>query len=219
MIKYMPLLFCFTLLLFLLLPNDVLANCQKFDSVVKKAFYKYFGDTFPYWFSIATLEVESNCKWIDKSLDGHGSIGYAQLTEKFLDQDGSLSKLFPDWKKPYSSDHFYAFAYVIKNKHRLNKSPDKKLWLTYQMYNSGYHPVLDCLRINSWRWEDCKYSCSKCRELGGKKCRGEVCVWKEGSQCKQKRHACDINYTYSVKIWNYSHKYKPVNFHSNWIFW
>ena len=54
--------------------------------------------------------VETDCRW-RMSVDGHGSVGYFQLTPKFLDR--YLRPLFPDYDKPYSKQHIEAAIYYI----------------------------------------------------------------------------------------------------------
>jgi hypothetical protein len=185
----------FTLLLCLCIWQLSLAldNCQSIEAPTKEATEKVISSSYPYWYNIALAKKETNCRWLT-SLDGHGSVGYFQLTPKFLDP--ILRPLYPDYTKPYSKDHFYAFAYYIKTLHKSN--PSGKLFITYQRYNGGDWVLKECKRAGVYEWDKCRQACR----------RGNVCVWKSNGVCKQYRSACDINYEYSLLIYKYGQKYK-----------
>lgn len=184
--SYIVLLFFYTLAWSS--PSDK-DNCLKILEPTKQASVKVIAEDFPWWFNLGLAKTETNCKW-KTSLDGHGSVGYFQLTPKFLDT--LLRPIYPDYTKPYSTQHFYAFAYYLKT------ILMKPLWITYQRYNGGDWVLKECNRAGSFKWEDCKKECR----------RGMVCVWKVGAECKQYRSACDINYSYSLKIYKNGLKYK-----------
>jgi hypothetical protein len=177
-------------------------NCLNIEASTKEATYKVISDKFPYWYNLALAKKETNCRWLT-SLDGHGSVGYFQLTPKFLDP--ILRPLYPDYTKPYSKDHFYAFAYYIKSLHSTN--PSNKLFITYQRYNGGDWVLKECKRASVYDWHKCKQACR----------RGIVCVWKVNGVCKQYRNACDINYEYSLLIYQYGQKYKKGT--DYFLFW
>ena len=192
MTRFIVLLFLFILVLFLPLAKAE-DRCLFLARPIQEASFKYISKDFPYWYNIGLAKKETNCKWI-KSLDGHGSVGYFQLTPKFLDT--LLRPLFPDYDREYSKDHFYAFAYYLRS--LIETSPVKKLWVIYQLYNGGDWVVKECKRAGSWEWVKCKEQCK----------RGVVCVWKTKEGCRQYRSACDINYEYSLKIHQFGQKYK-----------
>ncbi len=166
-----------------------LDNCLEIEAQVKDATQRLLSNDYPYWYNLALAKKETNCRWLT-SLDGHGSIGYFQLTPKFLDP--ILRPLYPDYTKPYSKDHFYAFAYYLKS------LQSDKLFITYQRYNGGNWVLKECKRAGVYEWSKCKQACM----------RGNVCVWKVNGECKQYRSACDINYSYSLLIYKYGQKYK-----------
>jgi hypothetical protein len=168
-------------------------NCLNLETSVKEATERLLSNKFPYWYNLALAKKETNCRWL-QSLDGHGSIGYFQLTPKFLDP--ILRPLYPDYDKPYSKDHFYAFTYYVKSLHSSN--PSGKLFLTYQRYNGGDWVIKECRRAGAYDWNKCKQACR----------RGMVCVWKVKGECRQYRSACDINYEYPLLIYKYGQKYK-----------
>jgi hypothetical protein len=168
-------------------------NCDKIEATTKEATENVISNKYPYWYNVALSKRETNCRWIT-SLDGHGSVGYFQLTPKFLDP--MLRSLYPDYDKPYSKDHFYAFSYYIKSLH--NSSPSNKLFIVYQRYNGGDWVLKECRRAGVYDWSKCKQYCM----------RGNVCVHKINGECTQYRSACDINYGYSLTIFNYGQKYK-----------
>ena len=189
----MQLLFCFTLGLYSASANE---NCYKIEPYIKESHRKVIDKEYPYWYGVAQAEKETNCRW-KTSLDGNGSIGYFQLTPKFLDP--ILRPIYPDYDKPYSIQHFYATAYYMKT--LIFTSPEKKLWIAYQRFNGGNWVVKECNKAKSTKWEKCKAECR----------RKNVCVWKKDSKCMQYRNACEINYDYSLKIYNLAKKYKTTD--------
>jgi hypothetical protein len=163
-------------------------RCDSLVNPVKEASQHYLGERFPWWYNVGVGKKESGCRWV-KSLDGNGSVGYFQLTPRFL--DNMLRPLFPDYDKSYSKQHFYAFAYYVRVLYE--NSPARKLWVVYQQYNGGRWVIRECERAGSWKWEDCYQECN----------RRDVCVWMTSGGCKEWRSACDINYEYSLNVWEY----------------
>jgi hypothetical protein len=177
-------------------------NCLLIEEQTKEATKRVISDKFPYWYNVGLAKQETKCRWLS-SLDGHGSVGYFQLTPKFLDP--ILRPLYPDYTKPYSKDHFYAFAYYLKTLQ--NSNPSGKLFITYQRYNGGDWVLKECKRAGAYDWYKCRQACR----------RGYVCVWKVRGVCKEYESACDINYNYSLNIFNYGQKYKKGL--DNFTFW
>jgi hypothetical protein len=170
-----------------------LDRCDSLVGQVKSASQYYLGKEFPWWYNVGVAKKETNCKWV-MSADGHGSVGYFQLTPKFLDR--MLRPLFPDYDKPYSRQHFQAFAYYVGV--LLKSSTVKKLWVVYQRYNGGDWVVRECQRAGCWVWEECYRQCR----------RGNVCVSMTASGCRQWRSACEVNYGYSSRVWQFGLEWK-----------
>ncbi len=193
----------FVLLLFLPLVSFA-SNCKFYSAFVRKAHRFYFGVDYPYWFSVAQLKVESNCRWV-RSRDGHGSVGPAQITPKFWDE--ILRQKYPFWGiKP--SQYFMAHAYILWKMHKRNKC--KSLFITYQCYNRSCYKVL----------KETKGCCSwyqgyeVCKRTGR-----NICVWRSKTgKCLQYRSECDINYNYSRKIYKYG-KRMTLWKTNRWRFW
>jgi hypothetical protein len=200
MTRYIVLLYLFISGLSLLWANS---RCLKLEPAIRKATERYIAKDYPVPYNVATAEKESSCWW-QESTDGHGSVGYFQLTPKFLDT--LLRPLFPDYTKPYSKDHFYAFAYYLNTLIKSNPAP--RLWVVYQRYNGGNWVIRECRRAGSWEWEKCLQFCR----------RGQVCVKKPGTECKQYRSACEINYEYSLLIHRYADKYRRGD-DGRWRYW
>jgi len=184
---FMRLFFSLLLLWHLSLANP-LETCIRIADKTKLATARYFASDFPYWYNIGLAHTETKCRFVI-SKDGYGSVGYFQLTPKFLDP--TLRPYFPKYTENHL-DHFYAFAYYLRS---LYKEP---LWIMYQRYNGGDLVLRECSRANSMRWEDCKAQCK----------RKDVCVWFDGLTCKQYRNACDINYSYSKKVYQNGQYYR-----------
>ncbi len=168
---FMRLFFSLLLLLLSSLVNArPLETCIRIADKTKYATERFFGKDFPYWYNIGLAHTETRCRFV-VSKDGHGSVGYFQLTPKFLDP--ILKPHFPKYTENHI-DHFY------------------------QRYNGGNLVLRECQRANSLKWEDCKAQCR----------RKDVCVWFDGLTCRQYRNACDINYSYSKKVYQNGQYYK-----------
>jgi len=181
--------FIFLALLLSLRESYSFDRCSKYVKEVKKAHRLYFGIDFPYWYSMAQLRVESNCIWRAFSKDGWGSVGPAQITPSFWGRE--LSRILPDWKESPPS-YFMAQAYILRKAYDYGKC--KKLYEMYQCYNRN------CRKVDSENWPVCKW------EFGLENCmkRPErVCVYKKDGKCLQYKTSCDINYEYSLKIYNF----------------
>jgi hypothetical protein len=171
------------------------SECGKLISKVKQASEFVLGLEYPYWYNLGQIEAETNCRWLT-SLDGWGSVGYAQLTERFLPW---LSEKFPNWKVKGHMDHFMAQAYLIKQ--LIGQINCKRLWCVYQCYNRS------CWKVNR---EAVQAGCvwEKAFELCNERYAENVCVWKLDGKCSQWRTNCDINYNYGYKTWKNGIKYK-----------
>ena len=179
--------------------------CKKWSIKVRQSHEFFFGLDYPYWFSVAQLYIESNCRWIT-SLDGIGSIGPAQITPQWWDKE--LSKYFLEWKLKDSTDYFFAQAYILYKLHKLNKC--QKLFITYQCYNRSCSKVIKETK-GCCSWGQGYFTCKqKYDEI--------ICVWEKNGICKQYRSSCDINYNYSKKIFKNGIKLKEWET-NRWKFW
>lgn len=175
-------------------------NCLKFNDIIKNASYELLGINYPYWYNISLMYVESNCKWVIGK-DRHGSIGYAQIIPSLWDR--YLLKYYPEYKVKDHLHHFYAFIFILKvykqhlEKHNLCKN---KLWVLYQMYNGGFLVLKECNKSNSCEWNKCKEFCN--RKID--------CIYydKSNNTCKQYKSLCDVNYSYSHKVFNHGNRIK-----------
>lgn len=195
--------------LIFLLPSLLFASdCRKFILKVKSASDFILGINYPWWYNVGQLEVESNCIW-RTSLDGWGSIGYAQITPKFWDK--TIGKLYPNWKIKDSTDYFLAHAYVIKT--CLDSAYcNKNLWNVYQCYNRNCSKVNREAREASCNWDKALNICYN-------KYLENICVWNVGSKCRQWRTNCDINYNYGFKVWKFGKKYNPGIVEKEFSYW
>jgi hypothetical protein len=123
-------------------------------------------------------------------------VGYAQLTPKFLPW---LGEKFPNWRVKDHIDHFNAQAYLIKQ--LLGQVVCKKLWNVYQCYNRSCWKVNSEAREGRCNWEKALKVCNE-------KYNQSVCVWMTASGCRQWRSACEINYEYSIKVWQVGQKWR-----------
>lgn len=171
------------------------SDCRRLIPKVKSASEFILGVDYPWWYNVGQLEVESSCLW-RTSLDGWGSIGYAQITPTFWDR--VLSKFFPDWKRVGHQDHFLAQAYIVRE--CIRQAYCRKLWNVYQCYNRSCQKVnLEAMRANC-NHEKAYRVCLESPQF--------VCVWrKQDGSCRQWRNSCDINYSYGLKVYIAGRKY------------
>lgn len=176
------------------LPSSVKNRCLALTSYADYTSLRLYDNTSLTPVILALYTKESSCKWTI-SKDGYGSIGYGQLTPKFLDK--LLIPVAPDYKR-VEKQYVYATGYYLKYIHeRLN--PYDKWWITLQIYNGGNGVIEHCKKSNSTTWSNCLFNCNKSPS---------ICVWKVDDNCKQYRDGCEINYEYSVKTYTYYIQYK-----------
>jgi hypothetical protein len=195
--KFTILLFFFVLVLF----SHLAKACNLLK--IRQAHEWFFGIDYPYWFSVAQAKIESNCRWIT-SLDGHGSIGYFQITPKWFEEE--LKKAgFYHWQEKDHIDYYFSHAYILFKLHKLNKC--RLLYITYQCYNRSCQKVLK--ENSSCKWDEGYINCLQNDN--------QVCVHKKDGICIQYRSACEINYSYSLKI--YKEGKSLEEWKSRWFFY
>ncbi|MEM1660851.1 MAG: hypothetical protein QXR17_06915 [Candidatus Bathyarchaeia archaeon] len=196
------------LLFFLIFVEDgyCAERCKKLLLKVKSASEFILGIDFPWWYNLGQIEAESNCMW-RTSLDGWGSVGYAQITPRFWDR--VLKKYFPNWQVNVS-EYFYAHAWVVK--YYISQSKCKKLWEVYQCYNRNCQKVNREAVMGNCEWSRARSVCFDRYDM-------MVCVWRRGSECVQYRSSCDINYSYGYKVWRNGRKYAGGVFEKVWRYW
>lgn len=176
------------------MPTLSVAKCTPYIFEVRRWHTKYFGLNFPYWYSVAQIEVESNCTNII-SKDGVGSEGLPQITYRWWKDE--LSKYgIMDLKTISNQLH----AQAVINKYHYKKLPIKKLYIMYQVYNRSFQTVVN--ENKEGIYELGKF---RCEQFNLK----NICVYKlPNGTCKQYRTNCDINYSYGKKIYTIGQKYK-----------
>jgi hypothetical protein len=181
-------------------------ECYKLVPKVKQASEFVLGLDYPYWYNVGQIEAESNCMW-RTSLDGWGSIGYAQLTERFLPW---LNEKFPNWKVKGHIDHFMAQAYLIKQ--LLGQVSCRRLWCVYQCYNRSCWKVNREARQAGCVWEEAFRLCND-RFIEN------ICVKKREGKCLQWRTNCEVNYQYGYKVWKSGIKYRNGILEQTYKYW
>ena len=188
------------------MPTHLEANqrCIAIAQEIRKAHFEFFGLDFPFWYSIAQAEKESLCRHSIISSDGIGSEGFAQITYKWW-QERLKKAGIPEIKS--IPNHAKAQAYI--NRYEYERTWCKKLFEMYQRYNGGALVTNELKRSGSCNWED---GYAKCQ-------RKDICVWVTSQGCKQWKNACDINYEYSLKIFQISSKYRLGTDSPKYPFW
>lgn len=175
-------------------------KCASLTQEVRRAHWSVFGVDYPYQYGVAQLKQESGCRDIISN-DGVGSQGMAQITYRWwqdvLKKEGIL-------EIRSVSNHLRAQAILMRE----NYNPKYPLWVAYQRYNGGAHVLKEIERAGIVNWEKAKAQCQ----------RGQSCfTLKNGKRVC--RSNCDINYEYSVKIFEYAKEYGNVWENSKFIYW
>lgn len=176
-------------------------RCQEYVVDARTQHQKYFGLDYPYWYGVAQLKQESQCReTAHASFDG--GMGIAQFmpaTWKDINQSlgGKLN--------PYvGSDAIRAQAYFMSQVHKLNFSGSKKghLWLTYQAYN-GWWTLLkkEYQRAGILDWKAMRAKCKR----------------KIVTTPKYTVDFCNVNYSYSKQVFSYAQRYKFSS--DKWGYW
>jgi len=165
-----------------------LARCQAVVTDVRIQHFKYFGTNFPYWYGVAQLEVESNCR--EEAIAFDGGQGIAQFMPATADW---VCSLLGEPLNPFNHDDAIRMqAFYMGKLHVQN--PVGRLWLSYQAYNGGWGTLLKEYRAaGSASWE-----------LMRSKCQRRVIILKNGCTLD----LCEVNYGYSKKISKFAEKYR-----------
>lgn len=183
-------LILFIILLFIM-PVEGRDLCLDYVQETRVQHYKYFGVSYPYHFGVGQIKAESACRASARAFDGGmGLSQFMPLTWKEVETDLGV-KL-----NPYNPEHsIKAQAYYMSKLHKSN--PDKALWLTYQAYNGGWKLLKqEKERASKYDWFLMKEQCKR-----------KVIPLKSGGFLD----LCEVNYNYSIKIYNYAKVYKVIS--------
>lgn len=191
------------ILLFLFVTLLEADRCKSYIQDVRKAHFKVFGLNYPYWYGIGQLRQESLCRDVI-SQDGIGSQGLAQITYRIWDK--YLSK--------YGINHIESTENQLKAQALIMKNCKKQaysshLWVAYQIYNGGPLVNKEIIRArNDLGIREVPHC------IAEKYCKRRDITFLNG----QIINACDINYDYSKKVYEYGNKYKMFET-KTFIFW
>lgn len=173
-------------------------RCQSYSQEVRKAHFFYFGVDYPWHYAVAQLQQESRCRDV-VSRDGIGSEGLAQITGRW-------------WKKPLASagipeiksirNQLRAQAFINFDTWGQNKF--KRLWISFQIYNGGRLVLKEIERAGHPCWVSARQTCER-----------KVVTFDSG----QKIDACEINYDYSQKIFDYAENYRVTGDSEKFKYW
>ena len=177
---------------------EALERCQQYSQEVRKAHSYYFGVDFPWHYSVAQLQQESNCRDIT-SRDGIGSQGLAQITYRWWNKPLAKAGI-PDITS--TSNQFRAQAFINHDAWGQNKW--HLLWVSYQIYNGGRLVLKEIKRAGHPCWISARQFCNR-----------KIITFNNG----QKIDACTINYEYSQKIFEYAEKYRIMKDTDKFKYW
>jgi hypothetical protein len=175
-----------------------LQRCKDLVQQVRVSHYQYFGTDYPFHYSVAQLQQESNCKNVI-SLDGVGSEGPAQITFRIW-KDALKRQGIGDVKTTVNNLRAQAFI----NKCSYNEAKYKKLWISYQIYNGGGLVNKEIQRAGVVDWQAAKNCCKR-----------KTIYFKGGYS----ENACDINYDYSKRLFRYAEAYRTQSDGVKYPFW
>lgn len=175
-------------------------RCNDFLVDSRAQHVRYFGYGYPWWYGVGQLKQESCCRARVTAFDaGMGVAQFMPATAK------EVKKLMGDYSlDPYNPEHAIKMqAFYMARLHKQNW--DGGLWLTYQAYNGGWGNLKkEYARSGSLKYEDMKAACKR----GGVQFKWGYLSF------------CEVNYDYSIKIFNYGRVYKGGGIQSgNWRYW
>lgn len=193
----------FLILLFLILPTKnvfSLERCMHYRTDVRIQHTKYFGIGFPYWYGVAQLQKESACRPNVTAFDA--GMGIAQFMPNTANY---INTLMGESLDPYNPQQAIKMqAFYMSRLHRGNRDPLKKLCWTYQAYNGGQGNLnSEFKRAGEWNWVKMKAACQR-----------RTITLKSG----QKLNFCDVNYDYSLRLWQYAKTYR-IGSDGSWSYW
>jgi len=204
----------FVLMIILVITARAADRCQDYLPDMRSQSMRYLGPNFPWWYTVGVALTESNCRQDTISFDN--GIGLFQLTPS----TGIVTVIQKEFSvNPYNAESnirahaFYIF--LIKDKYMKQKSLKFKskyqiepLTFTnkcgtrlsdiYRNYNGGYWFIWES------KLADPTYACSEA-DMKNHCVRGGVFV---GTKNPRWLSFCEVNYSYSMKVYKASQKYK-----------
>jgi hypothetical protein len=177
-----------------------LDRCKSYTNEVRKYHSYYFGINFPWWYGVAQLQKESNCRDII-SRDGVGSEGAPQITYRWWADKLAKEGVY-DVKN--RNNQLKAQAYINYDAYKKTKNYGRKLWVTFQIYNGG---TLVLKEIDRAGVVD--------HSVARQQCKRKNITFNNG----QVRNACDINYEYPIILYKYADKYRLGKDDDSFQYW
>jgi hypothetical protein len=178
-------IFAWGLILVLVATSNSLASqrCFSYAQEVRRETLAQQGPEYPYWYNIAQLEAESNCRPdITANDGGQGLSQFMPATE------GYVEKLMGEDLDMYNPSHAIR-ALVFYMDWIVDHEKWGVLWLSYQTYNGGATNLRRELKDAGVKdWELMKLSC--------------LCLGKRA------KANCEINYRYSKRIHGLADQYR-----------
>lgn len=166
-------------------PKD---RCTQWIQAVRTEHTKYFGFSFPYWYSVGQLKAESACRADAGSFDG--GQGVAQFMPKTAQY---IASLMGEALDPYNPKQAIRAQAFYMNRIHTKENWTEKLWIDFQIYNGGAGTLkAEYERAIVLDWDLMK------------------------TQCKRKKiqlknsvlDLCEVNYFYSKKVEQYGNQYR-----------
>ena len=163
------------------------ARCEAYKQEVRRNHAIVFGVDYPWHYAVGQLQQESGCRNVI-SKDGIGSQGLPQVTwavwRKYLQEQGIESlETIPNQLR----------AQALINKDAYGQAKPKRLWVAGQIYNGGRLVLKEIERAGYPYWHQAKEQCQR-----------KIITFSNG----QKISACEINYDYSQKLFEYGNLYR-----------
>ena len=169
-------------------------RCELYKTSERVSHEAVFGLDFPWYYGMGQIQQESLCRNV-LSNDGVGSQGIAQITMSvwgsFLAKKG-IHGLKTTQNQTRSQ------AEIMKT--QFDQSVNKKLWIAYQIYNGGglvNKEIKTASKVYGTPITLITHDQAKIF------CKRKIIKFNNG----QTISACEINYDYSTKVYNYGNKY------------
>jgi hypothetical protein len=189
------------LLIWIPIQSSALDRCDDYISDARSASLRYGGPSWPWWYNLGQLKQESICRTNITAYDGgRGIAQFMPATIKYVAHMMGQNTFNP--YNPHQAIKAQA-AYLANISSKSNWSKDKKMFMTFMIYNGGTRS----LEKEAKRAGKIDYIAMK------KQCHRNIVHLKKG----KKIDMCTVAYSYPKQVYNNGQVYRHGT--DGMIFW